>query len=200
MKLKWSKHCVIFCSKWIELLLNLTDFENIKCLVIPWKVRCFCSKPMKKADCCCSVAELCPTLCDPMDCSMPGFPVLHHLWKFAQTHVHWVSDAIQPSHLLLSLLLLPSSFPSVRVFSSKLVLHIRWSFSFSISPSSEDSKLIFFRIDWVDLLAVQGTLNSLLQYYILKASVPWLLVSKTRETEDIEKRIYFSILDFSPSI
>ena len=96
MKLKWNKHCVIFCSKWIKLLLNLTDFENIKFLIIPWKVRYFCSKPMKIADCC-SFAELCPTLCDPMDCSMPGFPVLHHLWKFAQTRVHWCHPIISSS-------------------------------------------------------------------------------------------------------
>ena len=91
--------------------------------------------------CCCSVTQSCLTLCDPMDWSTPGFPVLHHLLELAQTHVHWVSDAIQPSHPLLSLLLPPSIFPSIRVFSSKSVLHIRWSkywsFSFSISPSNE---------------------------------------------------------------
>ena len=105
--------------------------------------------------CCCSVAQSCPALCDPMDCSTPGFPVLHHLPEFAQTHVHWVCDDI---HLVLChpLLLLPSVFPSIRVFSSELALCIRWSkywsFSFSISPSSEYSRLISFRIDWSDLL------------------------------------------------
>ena len=126
---------------------------------------------------CCSVGQSHPTLCDPMDCSTPGFPVLHHIPKLAQTHVHWVGDAIQPSHLLSSLLLLPSVFLSTRIFSSESALCIRWpnywSFSFSISPSNEYWGLISFRIDWFDLLAVQGTLKSLLQHHISKASVPW---------------------------
>ena len=72
-----------------------------------------------KGESCCSLAQSCPTLCDPMDYSTPGFPVLHHLPEFAQTHVHWVCDAIQPSHLLSSLLFLLSIFPNVRVFSSE---------------------------------------------------------------------------------
>ena len=101
-----------------------------------------------------------------MDYSILGFPVHHQLLKLAQTHVHWVSDAIQPSH---SLLLLPSIFPSIRVFSNESVLHIRWpkywSFCFSIRPPNEYSGLISFRIDWFDLLAVQGTLKSLLQHH-----------------------------------
>ena len=122
-----------------------------------------------------SVAKLCPTLCNPMDWSMPGFPVLHYLPELAQTHVHWVSDAIQTSHPLLPLFLLPSVFSSIREFSSGLALHIRWpkywSFSFSISTSSEHSGLISFRIDWFNLPAVQGTLKSLLQHHSLKASV-----------------------------
>ena len=112
-----------------------------------------------------------------MDYSTPGFPVFHGLVEFAQTHVHWVSDAIRPSHPLSSLLLLPSIFPSIRVFSNELALFIRWpkywSFSFSISPSKEFSGLVSFRIDWLDLLAVQGTLKNLLQYYTLKASFIW---------------------------
>ena len=103
-----------------------------------------------------------------MDCSTPGFPVHHQLPELTQTHVHRVSDAIQPSHPLLSL-----SPAFIRVFSSELVLYIRWSkywsFSFSISPSNEYSGLIFFRIDWLDLLAVQGTLKSLLQHHSSKA-------------------------------
>ena len=94
-----------------------------------------------------------------------------------QTQVHWVGDAIQPSHPLSSLLLLPSIFPSIRVFSNESVLHIRWpvywSFSFNISPSNEYSGLISFRMDWVDLLAVQGTLKSLLQHHSSKASIRW---------------------------
>ena len=76
--------------------------------------------------CFCSVTLLCPALCDPMDCSMLGFPVLHYLPRFAQTHVHLVDDAIQPSHPLLLQLLLTSIFLSIRVFSNELVLHIRW--------------------------------------------------------------------------
>ena len=115
------------------------------------------------------------TLGDLMDCSTPGFPVLHCLLELAQTHVHWVSDAIQPSHLLLSPSL--SIFPSIRVFSSELALRIMWpkywSFSFSLSPSNEYSGLISFRIDWFDLLAVQGTLKSLLQHHSSKPSILW---------------------------
>ena len=124
---------------------------------------------------CCLVAKLCLTLYDPMNCSMPGFPVLHCLPEFAQTHVCWVSDAIQPSHPLLPLLLLPSIFPSIRVFSSEPALCIMWpeywNFSFSISPSNEYSGLISFRIDWFDLLAVQRTLKSLLQHHNSKAAI-----------------------------
>ena len=132
---------------------------------------------------CSSITQLCPTLCDPMDCSTPGFPVHHHLPELAQTHVHRVSDAIQPSHPLSSpspLLLLPSIFPSIRVFSNESALCIRWpkyrSCSFSISPSNEYSGLISFRMDWLDLLAVQGTLKSLLQHHSSNASA-FLLIS-----------------------
>ena len=110
-----------------------------------------------------SVAQSCPTLCDPMDCSMQGLPVHHQLPEFTQTHAHWVGDAIQPSHLCCPLLLPPSIFPSIRVFSNESALHIRWpkywSFSFNISPSNEYLELISFRMDWLDLLAVQGTLQ-----------------------------------------
>ena len=119
-----------------------------------------------------SVSQSCLILCDPMNCSIPGFLVLHYLTECAQTHVHWVSDAIQSSHPLYPLLLLPSVFPSIRVFSSESVLCIRWpkywSFSFSISPSNEYSGLISFRIDWFDLIAVQVTLKSLLQHHSWK--------------------------------
>ena len=114
-----------------------------------------------------SVTQLCLTLRDPMDCSMPGFPVHHQLLEFTQTHVYRVSDAIQPSHPLLSPLFPPSVFPSIRVFSNASVLCIRWpkywNFCFSISPSNEHPGLISFRMDWLDLLAVQGTLRSLHQ-------------------------------------
>ena len=122
-----------------------------------------------------SVTQSCLTLCNPMDCSTPGLPVHHQLPEFTQTQVHRVSGAFQPSDPLLSLLLLPSIFPSIRFFSNESVFRIRWpkywSFSFSISPSSGYSGLISFRIDWFDLLAVQGTLKSLLQHHSSKASI-----------------------------
>ena len=111
-----------------------------------------------------------------MDCSTQGFPVHHQLPELTQTHVHCVSDAIQPSHPLSSPSPLPSVFPRIRLFSNESVLHNGWpkywSFSFSISPSSEYLGLISFRIDQLDLLAVQGTLKSLLQYHSSKASIP----------------------------
>ena len=98
----------------------------------------------------------------PMDCNTPGFPVHHQLPELAFENVHQVGDAIKASHPLSSILL-PSVFTSIRVFSSEPVLHIRrpkyWSFSFSISSSNEHSGLISFRMDWLDLLAVQGTLK-----------------------------------------
>ena len=123
---------------------------------------------------CCSVTQLCLTLCNAMGCSTLGFLVLHHLPKLAQTRVHCVGDAIQPSHPLI--LLLPSIFPSIRVFSNESALHIRWpknwSFSFSISPSNEYLGLISFRIDWSDLLAVQGTHKSF-ECHSSKASILW---------------------------
>ena len=112
-----------------------------------------------------------------MDCSMPNFPVFHCLLEFAQNPAHWVDDANQPSHPLFPLLLLPSIFPSIRIFSNELALHIRWSkygsFSFSITSSSEYLGLISFRIDQLDLLAIQGTLRSLLQHNSSKASILW---------------------------
>ena len=120
-----------------------------------------------------SVAQSCLTLCDPINWSTPGLPVHHQLPESTQTHVHRVGDAIQPSHPLSSLLLLPSIFPSIRVFSSESVLHIMWPnyWSFSISPSNEYSGLISFRMDWMDLLAAQGTLKSVFQHHSPKASI-----------------------------
>ena len=113
-----------------------------------------------------------------MDCSTPGLPVHHQLRKLAQTHVRWVSDAIQPSHPLMAPFPPAFNLFQHQVFSNESVLHIRWpkywSFSFSISPSNEYLGLISFRIDWLDLLAVQGTLKSLLQHHTSKASILWL--------------------------
>ena len=120
-----------------------------------------------------SVAQLCPTLCEPMDCSTTGLPVHHQLLELAQTHVHLVSDAIQPSQPHCPLLLPPSVFPSIRVFYNESVLHIRWPkyWSFSISPSNEYSGLISFRMDWLDILATQGTFKSFLQHHSSRPSV-----------------------------
>ena len=116
---------------------------------------------------------MCPTLCNLMDYSMPGFPVLKYLLEFSQTHVLWISDAIQYLILCYLLFLLTSIFCSIKVFSNELAVLIRWPkyWSFSISPSSENSGLISFKIDWFDLLDVQGTLKSLLQHHNLKASI-----------------------------
>ena len=120
------------------------------------------------------VRSLCRVrLCDSRDCSAPGLPVLHRLLEFAQTHVH----AIQPPHPLSSPSPPAFSLSHIRVFSNESSFHIRWpkywSFSFSISPSNEYSRLISFRMDWLDLLAVQGTLKSLLQYHSSKPSTLW---------------------------
>ena len=124
-----------------------------------------------------SVAQLCPTLCYPMNRSTPGLPVHHHLPEFTQTHVHRVGDAIQPPILCRPLLLLSPVPPSIRVFSNESTLHMRWpkywSFSFSIIPSKEIPGPSSFRMDWLDLLAVQGTLKSLLQHHNSKTSILW---------------------------
>ena len=120
-----------------------------------------------------SVAQSCPTLCNPMNRSMPGLPVHHQLPEFTQTHVHRVSDIIQPKMFYCPLLLLPPVPPSIRVFSNESTPRMRWpkywSFSFSIIPSKEIPGLISFRMDPLDLFAVQGTLKSLLQHHSSKA-------------------------------
>ena len=120
-----------------------------------------------------SVTKSCPILCDPMNRSMPGLPVHHQLpEESTQTHVHQVGDAIQPSHPLLALLILPSIFASIRVFSNESALRIRWpkywSFSFNISPSNEHPGLISFRVDWLDHLVVQ---DNPFQYSCLENSM-----------------------------
>ena len=122
-----------------------------------------------------SVPQWCPTLCDPMNCSMPGLPVHHQLPEFTQTQS--IESVMPSSHLILcrSLLLLPPIPPSIRVFSNESTLRMTWpkgwSFSLSISPSKEHPGVISFRMDWLDVLAVQGTLKSLLQHHSSKASI-----------------------------
>ena len=139
-------------------------------ILVSWTTQCL-EIPSESDNCILgfsSVAQSCPTLCDPMDCSTPGFSVHHQLPEPTQTHVH-------PTTCHRPLLLPPSIFPSIRVFPNESVRPIRWpkywSFSFSISPSNEYSGLISFRIDWLHLLIVQGTLKSLLQHHSSKASI-----------------------------
>ena len=125
--------------------------------------------------CCCSLIKSCLTLCDPMFCSTPGFAVLHYLQCLLKLKP--IESVMPSNHLILCcpLLLLPSIFPSIRVFFNESVFRIRWpkywSFSFSISPSNEYSALISFRIDWLDLLAVQRTWKSPLHHHSSKASI-----------------------------
>ena len=138
-----------------------------------------------------SVAQSCPTLCDPMNRSMPGLPVHHQLPEFTQTHVHRVSDAIQPSHPLSSPsppAPNPSQHQSLLNESTLCIRWLKyWSFSFSIIPSEEHPGLISFKMGWLDLLAVQGTLKSLLQHHSSKASAfftvqlshPYMTTGKT---------------------
>ena len=122
-----------------------------------------------------SVAQSRPTLCDPMNCSTPGLPVHHQLPESTQTHVYWLGDAIQPSPRLSSpspSALNLSQHQSLFQWVSSLHQVAKvWSFSFNISPSNEHAELISFRMDWLDLLAVQGTLKSLLQHHGSKASI-----------------------------
>ena len=147
-----SHHCFTSC---------LSHPRSVGRVVLRWRVQFS------------SVAQSCPTLCDPINRSTPGLPVHHQFLEFTQTHVHRVSDAIQPSHPLSS----PSPPvpipPSIRVFSNESTLRMRWlkywSFSFSISPSKEIPGLISFRMGWLDLLAVQRTLKSLLQHSLWSA-------------------------------
>ena len=122
-----------------------------------------------------SVAQSCPTLCDPMNCSTPGLPVHHQLPEFTQ-FTQSIESVMPSSHLILCHpLLLPPIPPSIRVFSNESTLHMRWpkywSFSFRISPSNEHPGLISFRMAWLDLPAVQGTLESILQHHSSKAAI-----------------------------
>ena len=171
-----NSKCESFCSVIVgrEIILFLCVETN---LLHPfWKKQCVlsftCNYP-----CRCSVTKACPTLHDPVDCSRPGFPVLCYLPEFAQTHVHWISDDIQPSHPLLPPFPFAFSFSQHQRFFQWFGALLRWpkywsfSFSFSISLSNEYSGLISFRVDWFDLLAVQGTLKSLFQHHSMKTSV-----------------------------
>ena len=145
---------------------------------------------------CCSVIQSCPTLWDPMYCSTPGFPVHHHPIS-RDLLKHMSTESVMPfNHLILCypLLLLPSIFPSIKVFSSESALCIRWpkywSFSLSVNPSNEYSGLISFRIDWFALLTIQGTLKSLLHsskasilqysaFFMVQISHPYMTTGKT---------------------
>ena len=125
-----------------------------------------------------SVVQSCPTLCNPMNRSTPGLPVHHQLWSLLE--LMSIESVMPSNHRILCphpLLLLPSVLPSIRVFSNESALRMRWpkywSFSFTISPSNEHPGLISFRMDWLDLLAVQGTLKSLLQHHSSKPSILW---------------------------
>jgi len=159
----WSELAV--AAAWLSICVKQVNFALIF-IITTLQLYLLCIP-----SCCCyPVAQPCLSLCDPMDCSTPGFPVLHHLLELSQTHVHWVGDAIQPSHPLSS----PSP-PALSVFSNESDLCIRWpkywSFSFNVSPSNEHSGLISLRMDWLDLLAVQGTLKSLLQTTVWKHQI-----------------------------
>ena len=159
----WSYELQIFSPVFLKFWLFFSYMEYLYLYKIKF---CFC---------CCSAPKSCLTLCDHMNCNMPGFPVLHCLPESAQIHVHWVSDSIQPPHPL------PLSSPFAFNLSQHqglfqwVALSIRWpkcwSFSFSISPSNEYSGLISFRINWFELLAVQETFKSLLQHHNSKTSV-----------------------------
>ena len=153
-----------------------------------------------------SVTQSCLTLCHPRDCRVPGFFVHHQLLELTQTYVHRVSDAIQPSHPLSSPS--PLAFNLIRVFSKESVLCIRWpkywSFSFSISLCNEYSGLISFRFDWFDLLAVQGTLKSLLQHHSSKVPILWcscfFMVHLSHPHMTTGKTITLTIWDFVSKI
>ena len=123
--------------------------------------------------CCFSVTQSCPTLCNPMDCSTPGLLVPHHLPKFAQGHVHCISDAIQPSHLLMPSSPSAPNLPQHQNFSNEPSVHIRWPKYWMELQLQHQSFHWVFRVDWCDLLAVQGALRSILQRHSSKASIPW---------------------------
>ena len=150
--------------------------DNIKTIRVVEK--CFKTEILKTCKCpCCSASKSCPTLWEPIDCSTPGVPPSSVSWslpKFLSIESMMLMLSRHP--ILCCPLLLPSTFPSIRVFSNESTLCISWpkywNFSLSVSPSSEYSGLVSFRIDWLDLLAVRGTLKSLLQHHSAKTSIP----------------------------
>ena len=144
--------------------------------ILAGKIPCT-EEPGELQSCYCSVTQSCPTLCDPIYCCTPDILSFTTSWSFLK--LMSIESVMSYNHLILCrpLLLLPSIFPSIRVFSNESALPIRWpkywSFSFSISSSNEYSGLISFRVDWLDLLAIRGTLKSLLQHHSSKASILW---------------------------
>ena len=176
---------------WISQLLYLHEVLGRICTEVEWwghlpqehrLCGCVCTASWESTGfgtfyCCCSVSKSCLTLCDRVDCSTPGFLFLHYLPGLLK--LLSIESVMPLNHLILycPLLILPTIFPSIRIFSNESDLHIRWpkywGFSFSISPSNEYSGLISFRIDWFDLLAVQRTLKSFLQHQSSKASILW---------------------------
>ena len=163
-----------------------------------------CLRFTTRSSCHCSVSESCLTLFDSMDCIAPGSSVLYHLQSLLRFRS--IESVMLSNHLILChpLLLVPSIFPSIRIFSNESALLIRWPkywrFSFSISPSNVYSGLVSFRIDWLDLLAVQGTLKSLLQHHSSKASIlrcsAFLIVQLSKPYMATEKTIALTIRTF----
>ena len=154
--------CTLFiCSSDSVILLLISSVVFFISVIVLFL--CFCSVVLFSSVQFSSVAQSCPTLCDPLNRSTPCLPVHHQLPEFTETLVHQVSDAIQPPHPVLSPSPPAPNPPSIRVFSNESTLCMRWpnywSFSFSIIPSKEIPGLISFRMDWLDLLAVQGTLR-----------------------------------------
>ena len=188
----------------LALALLVTCKPSICAMHVSTSKLCICSALGQEWPLCSfsSVTQSCRTLCNPMNHSTPGLPVHQQLPEFTQTHVPRVNDTIQPSHPCHPLLLLPPVPPSIRVFSSESTLRMRWpkywSFSFSIIPSKEHQGLISFRIDWLDLLVVQGTLKSLLQHHSSKASILWCSAFFTVQLTSTGKTIALTRWTFSP--
>ena len=150
---------VIFCFFSSGHIFRAAAWKTNRCKIYRYE-----STVLLSVYCCCSVAKCCPILCDPMNCSMPGFPVLHYLWSLLK--LMYIESMMPSNHLILCypLLFLPSVLPSIRVFFNELALHLRWPkyWSFNISPSREYSGLISFRIDWLISFLSKGLSKSFL--------------------------------------